>query len=278
MKKLPTALLTAAAMMMFVGTASAQDDGDRPRDGQRDGDRPRRPRDGDRPRGPGEGERPRGPRDADSPRGPRDGQRPPGPGDRRPEGQFGGGHPLLMLLDTDRNGTLSSEEIDQAIVALRKLDRNGDGSLTRDEMGSVVFRGPGGQAFGPGEGRPGFGRPGEGRPGFGRPGEGRPGEGRPGPGRPGADGAGQRPGPDQMLARFMQADKNGDKKLSKDEVPGRMKDGFDRIDTDGSGFLEQSELEAMVKRFSGGREGRDGADRPDRGNRGGERKRPAIEE
>ena len=34
------------------------------------------------------------------------------------------GHPILMLLDSDRNGELSSDEITAAADVLRKLDRN----------------------------------------------------------------------------------------------------------------------------------------------------------
>lgn len=54
-----------------------------------------------------------------------------------------GGHPLLMLLDTDRNGELSSEEIAAAADALRKLDRNNDGKLTLDELPRQPFMRPG---------------------------------------------------------------------------------------------------------------------------------------
>ena len=42
--------------------------------------------------------------------------------------------PLLRALDTDRDGTLSAEEIAGAAKALKALDRNGDGALTPDEL------------------------------------------------------------------------------------------------------------------------------------------------
>ncbi|MCP3692008.1 MAG: EF-hand domain-containing protein, partial [Planctomycetaceae bacterium] len=47
----------------------------------------------------------------------------------------------------DRNGILTREEIEQAVVRLKKLDRNGDGKLSPSEY--EMPRGPGGE-------RPGF--------------------------------------------------------------------------------------------------------------------------
>ncbi|QDU49179.1 hypothetical protein [Gimesia panareensis] len=51
--------------------------------------------------------------------------------------QQGGGpppDPYMVLFDTDQDGRISSEEMDQSAVALKKLDRNQDGSLTREEL------------------------------------------------------------------------------------------------------------------------------------------------
>jgi hypothetical protein len=42
--------------------------------------------------------------------------------------------PVTLALDADHDGTLSAEEIKNAPVALRKLDKNGDGKLTEDEV------------------------------------------------------------------------------------------------------------------------------------------------
>jgi hypothetical protein len=62
------------------------------------------------------------------------GQQPwPGP----PRGQpFPGWAPPLVLrtLDTDGDGRLSAQEIEQAAAALKRLDRNEDGELTGDEL------------------------------------------------------------------------------------------------------------------------------------------------
>ncbi|EEF59206.1 EF-hand domain-containing protein [Pedosphaera parvula] len=42
--------------------------------------------------------------------------------------------PILMVLDADHNGIISASEIMDAPVALLKLDKNGDGQLTPDEL------------------------------------------------------------------------------------------------------------------------------------------------
>ncbi|MBW8780728.1 MAG: EF-hand domain-containing protein [Verrucomicrobia bacterium] len=46
-----------------------------------------------------------------------------------------GGHGLgpLGLFDTNHDGVLSSDEIDNAAAVLRQLDKNGDGKITADE-------------------------------------------------------------------------------------------------------------------------------------------------
>lgn len=57
-----------------------------------------------------------------------EGGRPPGP--RRPMGP----PPIIAVLDADKNGELSAQEIANASVALLTLDVNKDGMLDRDEM------------------------------------------------------------------------------------------------------------------------------------------------
>ena len=43
-------------------------------------------------------------------------------------------HPVLVALDTDHDSSISAEEIAHGSVALRQLDRNGDGFLTPAEL------------------------------------------------------------------------------------------------------------------------------------------------
>ena len=59
--------------------------------------------------------------------------------------------PVMAALDANKDGTLDAQEIANASAALLKLDKNGDGVLTREELH------PGGRPGGP----RGFGEPGK---------------------------------------------------------------------------------------------------------------------
>ena len=84
------------------------------------------------------------------------------PPDQRPQRRDGGQrgqfrspqHPLLTTFDTDKNGEISGAEMEKAPAALKQLDRNRDGKLTREELGTPMgrFGGPGRRGFGPGPG------------------------------------------------------------------------------------------------------------------------------
>lgn len=92
---------------------------------------------------------------------------------QRPQGGPDGGPrpipPLVAALDANHDGVIDAAEIDNAPAALRKLDKNGDGKLSREEL-----RPPGRPdgMGGPGreEGRKGM-RRGPGHPPRGNPGE-----------------------------------------------------------------------------------------------------------
>lgn len=43
-------------------------------------------------------------------------------------------HPIIAAFDTDKDGVISSEEIEYAVTSLKALDKNGDGKLTPDEL------------------------------------------------------------------------------------------------------------------------------------------------
>jgi hypothetical protein len=63
----------------------------------------------------------------------------PGPGPRGPGGPGGPGGrrpvpPIIAVLDANHDGVIDAAEIDNAPAALRKLDKNGDGKLTMDEL------------------------------------------------------------------------------------------------------------------------------------------------
>ncbi len=53
---------------------------------------------------------------------------------REPQGRGGPSHPLIQLLDTDRDNALSIEEVNAATAKLKQLDSNEDGKLTAEEL------------------------------------------------------------------------------------------------------------------------------------------------
>jgi hypothetical protein len=87
---------------------------------------------------------------------PPDGQRPPRQGPGGPGGM--NGHrpppsPLMEALDANHDGIIDADEIANASAALKKLDKNGDGKLTPDELRPHRPQGGGGgggQGWGPG--------------------------------------------------------------------------------------------------------------------------------
>jgi Ca2+-binding EF-hand superfamily protein len=50
----------------------------------------------------------------------------------------------------------------------------------------------------------------------------------------------------------MQFDKNGDGKVSKDELPAEMQPMIDRADANGDGAVDAAEIEQMRSRFAPG--------------------------
>lgn len=164
-----------------------------------------------------------------------------GPGG--PEGQGGPPNPIAEAIDVDRDHELSSREIEGATAALKKLDRNGDGKVTRDELRPEGGRGPGGRGGEPG-GRPDQpgGRGGE--PG-GRGGEpGGRGEGR---------STGRSSGASEFLERLQSFDKNKDGKVTKSELPSRMQSIVDRHDANDDGALDKDELSKFADQLAAGR-------------------------
>ena len=70
---------------------------------------------------------------------------------------------------------------------------------------------------------------------------------------PGAAGREPGGGPPPQFAEFArrmkEADANGDGKLSKEEAPERMRENFDRVDTNSDGFVDEAEIRQMFERM-----------------------------
>lgn len=144
------------------------------------------------------------------------------PGGAGPAGFMGRfPNPLLNALDQNRDGELSEDEIDLAVASLKKLDRNGDRRLDASEL------------------RPNF--PGQGPQGV-------PGNPTP-PGTPGTPGP--QGNPAAMLERLNGMDKNGDGKLSRDELPEPLQAMLERFDRNTDGSLDQEELRSMARERMG---------------------------
>ncbi len=69
-------------------------------------------------------------------------------------GGFGGpasgfpNHPIMAVFDTDKDGSISADEIKNAAAALKKLDKNGDGKISQEELHQPRFEGRGGRRSG----------------------------------------------------------------------------------------------------------------------------------
>ena len=129
--------------------------------------------------------------------------------------------PLMKVLDTDQDGLLSATEIANASKTLLQLDKNGDGTISSEEMrpdpsavmGGLAGAGPGGPMNG------------------------------------------------QMMAKMFESrDKNGDGKLTGDEIPERIQDKLKMIDKDGDGAITKAEFASVAGRMEeamGKRPGKD---------------------
>jgi len=132
-----------------------------------------------------------------------------------PRGAFAG-PPLFRLIDTDGDQKLSKAELEKAVEKIMALDKDGDGYVTMRELfaGLRQLR-PGGPGAKPPAKR--FGA------------------------RPGA----KRRSPEQIINRF---DKDGDGKLSREELPERMQRRFDRLDANADGYIDKDELAQVFQR------------------------------
>ncbi len=187
------------------------------------------------------------------------------PGDRRRAGRrpgqgVQGASPaerltaLIKCMDKNGDGVISKDEAPERMKdRFDRLDANGDGNIDKSELENAAQKLMGR--------RPPNGAPGERRP------------GQPGNAKQRGDGP-QREGNPQQL--FKRLDKNGDGKLSKDEVPERLAERFEQIDLNGDGELDDAELGEMRKQVERYRPEMNptGEEKPDDKNAPVEPKRP----
>jgi Ca2+-binding EF-hand superfamily protein len=121
------------------------------------------------------------------------------------------GAALLKALDGDGDGKLSADELAAATASLKTLDRDGDGQLSPRELMAAGAAG----------------RP---QPQAGGP-----------PGR----------AVEQLLTRWKGFDKDGDGKLSADELPPALQGRFDRVDANGDGAADETELRQAAQALAG---------------------------
>ena len=121
---------------------------------------------------------------------------------------------LFQALDRNRDGKLQQNEIDLAVVVLRRMDENEDGDVSQSEV-KLPPRRPGNAN-----------------------------QRRPDQQNPSQNRGGERPSFESFLKNI---DKDGDGKISMDEAPERMKERFDQADSDSDGFIDKKEQEVMME-------------------------------
>ncbi|MBT7982059.1 MAG: hypothetical protein HN584_05780 [Akkermansiaceae bacterium] len=119
---------------------------------------------------------------------------------------------LFQVLDRNRDGKLQQDEIDMAVVILRRMDQNKDGDVSQSEIKSLPRRPDNANQRRPDQQNPNQNR------------------------------SSRRP----SLETF---DKDEDGKISKEEAPDRLKDRFDEVDKNSDGFLDKEEQAAMFEAF-----------------------------
>ncbi|HEX4072374.1 MAG TPA: hypothetical protein VHX68_14435 [Planctomycetaceae bacterium] len=172
--------------------------------------------------------------------------------------------PLEVALDLNDDHEISAEELDAATASLKKLDKNGDGKLTPDELRPTGRRGGRGGNYGPGRNGNGPGGADDGGPGPGRGGFGGD-RGGPGPDPAGPDADAGPPGQGQFGQRGGNGQGGPGRGPGGPPSPQRLVEHAMRFDTNGDGKLDRTELLNFAKDFVRHAPGRQGG----RGGNGG---------
>jgi EF hand len=128
---------------------------------------------------------------------------------------------LLAAMDADKDGTVTKIEMNKAMAALRKVHKDSKGNMTVPENAPDPNAAVAGAV---------------------------PGQQVPGGVAPAAQGAGAA-SDNEVMARFMQLDTNGDGRLSANEVP---RDGWQMLrqaDQDGDGRVSAAEAQLFNRRM-----------------------------
>ncbi len=139
-------------------------------------------------------------------------QQGPGGGQGRPmRGQRLDPERIFERLDSNGDGTITADEVPEQAQRILQLDRDGDGVITREEISQGL---PGGR----------FGQPRGMAPG----------------------------GPGERAERmFEELDSNGDGRVTKEEVPDGMEQFLERFDRDGDGMVTEDEVSGQPFQGSG---------------------------
>ena len=134
-------------------------------------------------------------------------------------------HPFATALDTNRDQRIDKSEVAEASRSLLRLDDNGDGQISFNEVHPKGFPGrPGGPGQAMLDGS----------------------QSTP-PNRPGARRAPSGTTSD-AVQRFMSLDKNGDNVITRNEIPDRLADLM-LADADGDGHVSRSEARFFIDRL-----------------------------
>jgi Ca2+-binding EF-hand superfamily protein len=126
---------------------------------------------------------------------------------------------LLIAMDTDHDGIVTKIEMNKAMAALRKVHKDNKGNMTvPDKAGADTNA-----AQGPDAGQD--------------------------PTAAGATAGGDRRNDNEAMTWFMSYDKNGDGKLSANEVPQNMRAGLQAADLNGDGFIDAKEFQIFSRKM-----------------------------
>ena len=136
---------------------------------------------------------------------------------------------MFQAMDKNQDGKLTKEELPPRMQqGFNRIDANGDSVIDRQELRQLanLMRGM--------QGQQGRGQQGRGQRGMRRGGDGEQGQGQ----RRQFDAG-------QMLKRM---DKNNDGKITKDEMPERMQERFEQLDSNGDGAVDAAEFKTAMER------------------------------